>query len=103
MRKRHPEGGLMGLGTSPVSTMRFFPDLSREIFGSADSSAYVYGHDGKDFNAEAVIFSIKRNANTRMSLNTRSKFFSSVKIEGKALDNYTVEIKSKNFNPFCRP
>lgn len=56
-------------------------------------------HDGKDFNAEAVVFSIKRNADTRMSLNTRSKFFGSVKIEGKALDNYTVEIKSEKFEP----
>jgi peptide/nickel transport system substrate-binding protein len=56
-------------------------------------------HDGKDFNAEAVIFSIKRNADTRMALNTRVKFFSNVKLEGKALDNYTVEIKSEKYEP----
>lgn len=43
-RKGHPEGGLIGLGRSPLRTMR---RRSRSIFGSgmgiADMSALVYG------------------------------------------------------------
>src|SRR5437660_10655918 len=40
--KRHPDGGLIGLGTSPSSRIRFRFMVGSGI-GTADSSASVYG------------------------------------------------------------
>jgi peptide/nickel transport system substrate-binding protein len=56
-------------------------------------------HDGEDFTAEAVVFNIKRIYETKTPSNTRMKFFSSVKMEGKALDNYTLEVKTNKPEP----
>ncbi len=56
-------------------------------------------HDGKDFNAEAVIFNIKRIYDKRIDSKTRAKFFSHLKIDAKALDNYTVELKTDKPEP----
>jgi peptide/nickel transport system substrate-binding protein len=70
-------------------------------------------HDGQDFNAEAVIFSIKRMYDTRIDSKTRAKFFSHFKMEVKALDSHTVEVKTDivepllltlmGFMPMCSP
>ncbi len=56
-------------------------------------------HDGEDFNAEAVIFNIKRLYDKRLDSNTRNKFFSGVKVEGRALDSYTLELKTDKPEP----
>ncbi len=42
--KTHPDGGLSGLGTSPLSTMRSRSASSAGSgMGTAESSAFVYG------------------------------------------------------------
>jgi peptide/nickel transport system substrate-binding protein len=56
-------------------------------------------HDGADFNAESVVFSLKRLYDKKIFSKTRDKLFSSVKMEGKALDSYTVEIKTDKPEP----
>ncbi len=56
-------------------------------------------HDGKDFNAEAVIFNLKRIYDKRIDSRSRSKFFSHFKMEGKPLDSHTVEIKTDKVEP----
>jgi peptide/nickel transport system substrate-binding protein len=56
-------------------------------------------HDGADFNAEAVIFNMKRMYDTRLGNRTRDKVFSNLKVETKALDNYTVEFKTNKLEP----
>jgi peptide/nickel transport system substrate-binding protein len=56
-------------------------------------------HDGTDFNAESVIFSIKRLFNKSLPSSARSQSFAGVTMEGKALDNHTVEIKTGKFEP----
>jgi peptide/nickel transport system substrate-binding protein len=56
-------------------------------------------HDGKDLNAEAVVFNIKRLYDKRLTSGVREKFFSYIKMEGKALDNNTVEVKTDKFEP----
>ena len=56
-------------------------------------------HDGKDFNAEAVIFSIKRIYNKKIDSKSRSKYFSHFQMESKALNSHTVEIKTDKFEP----
>ena len=44
VRKRHPDGGSVGVGGSPSSTMRRRPrSISGSGIGAADSSAWVYG------------------------------------------------------------
>jgi peptide/nickel transport system substrate-binding protein len=55
-------------------------------------------HDGEDFNASAAIFNFKRLYDKRTITMTRSKF-SSVKMEGKALDSHTLEIKTDKPEP----
>jgi peptide/nickel transport system substrate-binding protein len=50
-------------------------------------------HDGEDFNAEAVVFNVKRIYEPKANSRVRGKFFSTFKMEGKALDSYTVELK----------
>ena len=50
VRNRHPEGGFTGLGTSPVSTIRFCWRCRSRLgsgTGTADSSACVYGCIGR--------------------------------------------------------
>jgi peptide/nickel transport system substrate-binding protein len=56
-------------------------------------------HDGEDFNADAVIFSIKRIYDKKISAVTRDKLFSSFKMEGTALGNHKLEIKTDTFQP----
>jgi peptide/nickel transport system substrate-binding protein len=56
-------------------------------------------HDGEDFNAEAVVFSIKRLFDKRIESNTRGKFFGGVNMEGRALDHYTLEVKTESPQP----
>jgi peptide/nickel transport system substrate-binding protein len=56
-------------------------------------------HDGADFNSQAVIFSINRLYDKRVDSRNRTQFFSGFKMEGKALDSYTLEIKTDKFQP----
>jgi peptide/nickel transport system substrate-binding protein len=56
-------------------------------------------HDGSDFNAEAAIFNIKRLYDKRSGFRTRDKFFSGFTMEGKALDSYTLEVKTDKASP----
>jgi peptide/nickel transport system substrate-binding protein len=56
-------------------------------------------HDGEDFNAKAVVFSIARLYDRKITSNTRDKLFDSFKMEGKALDSHTLEVKTDQFQP----
>jgi peptide/nickel transport system substrate-binding protein len=56
-------------------------------------------HDGKDFNAEAVIFNIKRLYDKRIDSGVRNRFFSDFKMDGRALDSHTLEVKTSRFEP----
>jgi peptide/nickel transport system substrate-binding protein len=56
-------------------------------------------HDGTDFNAAAVIFNIKRLYEAKLDLRTRAMFFSGFKMEGKALDSHTLELKTDKYEP----
>jgi peptide/nickel transport system substrate-binding protein len=55
-------------------------------------------HDGADFNAEAVIFNIKRVYDKRI-VTGYNKFFGGVKMKGKALDSHTLELKTISHQP----
>jgi peptide/nickel transport system substrate-binding protein len=50
--------------------------------------------DGADFNAKAVLFNIKRLYYKDRKCHIRDKFFGYLKMEPKALDSHTVEIKT---------
>jgi peptide/nickel transport system substrate-binding protein len=56
-------------------------------------------HDGADFNAEAVVFNIGRMYDKNIAGNTRQKYFGDIRMTGKALDSYTVEIKLEKPEP----
>jgi peptide/nickel transport system substrate-binding protein len=56
-------------------------------------------HDGKDFNAEAVVFNLNRIYDKKLMSNIREKVFASLKVEGKAVDAYTLEVKTDRFEP----
>jgi len=56
-------------------------------------------HDGGDFNAETVVFNIKRLYNKKIHNQVRNKYFSSIKVDGKALDSHTLEIKTDRYEP----
>jgi peptide/nickel transport system substrate-binding protein len=56
-------------------------------------------HDGADFNADAVVFNFKRIYDKRINSRTRNKFFTNVKVEGRALDSHTLEVKTDKFEP----
>ncbi len=56
-------------------------------------------HDGADFNADAVVFNLKRLYNKSVPTQTKDKFFSAVTLQARAVDNYTVEIKVNKPEP----
>ncbi len=56
-------------------------------------------HDGADFNAEAVVFNLNRLYDKKLDSTVRAKFFSGVKVEGKALDSLTLELKTDKPEP----
>jgi peptide/nickel transport system substrate-binding protein len=56
-------------------------------------------HDGQDFNAEAVVFAINRTLNPQLDCEIRVKFFGNTKLDVKAVDATTVEIKSDGASP----
>jgi peptide/nickel transport system substrate-binding protein len=56
-------------------------------------------HDGQDFNAQAVIFNLKRIYDKTIVSNTGTKFFKNFQVEGRALDSYTLELKTDKFQP----
>jgi peptide/nickel transport system substrate-binding protein len=53
-------------------------------------------HDGEDFNAKAAIFNIVRMHNSKVTSSTLSSI---VKMEGKALDSHTLEVKTDKPEP----
>lgn len=56
-------------------------------------------HDGADFNVEAVIFSIKRFYDPILRSGDKDQFFSDIKIDPKALDSHTIELRTNTFQP----
>jgi peptide/nickel transport system substrate-binding protein len=56
-------------------------------------------HDGTDFNAENAAYSIKRTLNEKIDCEIRLKFFGGVKLTPKAIDDYTLEIKTSEPSP----
>jgi peptide/nickel transport system substrate-binding protein len=56
-------------------------------------------HDGTEFNAEVVAFNVKRFYDKRMMSRNRDKLFGNVKVEARALDSQTVEIKTEKVEP----
>jgi len=56
-------------------------------------------HDGADFNAAAVIFSINRLFDKNLKSGDRDQYFTDIKMEGKALDSHTLELKTDKFQP----
>jgi peptide/nickel transport system substrate-binding protein len=56
-------------------------------------------HDGQPFNAEAVVFAINRTLNPQLDCEIRVKFFGNTKLDVKAVDETTVEIKSDGASP----
>jgi peptide/nickel transport system substrate-binding protein len=56
-------------------------------------------HDGQDFNAVACVFNITRLYDKKLGHKTKEKFFSQFTMTGKALDNYTLEIKTDKVQP----
>jgi peptide/nickel transport system substrate-binding protein len=51
-------------------------------------------HDGADFDAKAVIFNFNRLYNKGVMSQVRSRYFSDIVLDVKALDSHTVEIKT---------
>jgi peptide/nickel transport system substrate-binding protein len=56
-------------------------------------------HDGASFDAEAVIFNIKRLYGKKIENRIRTKLFSNLKMEGRALDSLTLEVKTDKVEP----
>jgi peptide/nickel transport system substrate-binding protein len=56
-------------------------------------------HDGTDFNADAVVFNIKRLYEKKINSRTRLKYFSHFVLEGKALESHRLELKTDKFEP----
>jgi peptide/nickel transport system substrate-binding protein len=50
-------------------------------------------HDGKDFNAEAAVSNIKRMYDKRIDNTVRTSLFQRIKMESKAVDSHTLELK----------
>jgi len=51
-------------------------------------------HDGADFNAQAAIYAIERTVSKKIECEVMVKFFGHLKLSLKALDDYTLEVKS---------
>jgi peptide/nickel transport system substrate-binding protein len=70
-------------------------------------------HDGENFNAEVVVYNLKRLMDPKFDSRLRGKFFAQIKMDGKALDSNTLEIKTAipeplmpvlmSFIPICSP
>jgi peptide/nickel transport system substrate-binding protein len=56
-------------------------------------------HDGADFNADAVIFNIKRLYDKRIDTRVKVKYFSNFTIEPKAVDSHTVTLRTDKVEP----
>jgi peptide/nickel transport system substrate-binding protein len=56
-------------------------------------------HDGADFNANAVVFNIKRVNENKIDPANRSLFLINIKMDAKVVDSNTVEIKTEKFEP----
>jgi peptide/nickel transport system substrate-binding protein len=56
-------------------------------------------HDGEEFNAEVAVFNVKRLYNTKKPAHIRDKYLGYLKMKAKALDSYTLEIKTDKAEP----
>ena len=51
-------------------------------------------HDGSDFNADAVVYAVNRTMDASIDCETRTKFFGGISLTARAVDAYTLEVKS---------
>lgn len=56
-------------------------------------------HDGSPFNAAAAAFSIRRTMNSQLSCPTRNKYFATLTLEPRVLDENTLEITTNTLQP----
>jgi peptide/nickel transport system substrate-binding protein len=56
-------------------------------------------HDGEPFNADAVIFAIKRTMDQTLDCEVRTKFFGNIALTPSAVDELTVEIQTDSLVP----
>jgi peptide/nickel transport system substrate-binding protein len=56
-------------------------------------------HDGKEFDAKAVLFNMERTTNKKQAAKVGLKYFSHFKMTGKTLDSHLLEIKTDKPEP----
>lgn len=56
-------------------------------------------HDGEDFNADVAVFNFKRLYNDKKKAHIRDKYLGYLKMDAKALDSHTLQIKTDKPEP----